>query len=186
MTEYRAASRYAKSLLELAKEKDVLDQVHADMQSFNTICEENRDFVLLLKNPVVKNDKKRAILEKIFSGKVNDLTLAIFDIISRKKREALLPAIAKEFHTQYNIFKSVEVAQVTTAVALTPDLRAKMEEMVKKISTKKTVHLEEKVDKDIIGGYILKVGDQQIDDSIRTKLKSLEHKFSQNPYIKEF
>lgn len=186
MTEYRAASRYAKSLLELAKEKDVLDQVHADMQSFSAICEENRDFVLLLKNPVVKNDKKRAILEKIFSGKVNDLTLAIFDIISKKKREALLPAIAKEFHTQYNILKSVEVAEVTTAVALTPDLRAKMEEMVKKISTKKTVHLEEKVDEDIIGGYILKVGDQQIDDSIRTKLKSLEHKFSQNPYIKEF
>ncbi|UII28506.1 ATP synthase F1 subunit delta [Fulvivirga maritima] len=186
MTEHRAASRYAKSLLELAKEQGVLDQVHDDMLSFHKICEENREFALMLKNPVIKNNKKRAILEKVFEGKVNELTLSIFKVISRKNREALLPTIAKEFHVQYNIINGIEVASVTTAVALTPELRAQIEEMVKKISSKQKVDLVEKVDQEIIGGYILKVGDRQIDDSLKTKLKSLEHKFSQNPYIKEF
>lgn len=186
MSEYRAASRYARSLLELANERGVLEEVHNDMQSFTQVCKENRQFVLMLKNPVIKHDKKRAILEEIFKNSFNSLTLAFFDITTRKNREALLPAIAKEFHTQYNVVKSVELATVTTAVPLDAGLKAKMKDLVMKISSKKEVELIEVVDKDIIGGYVLKVGDRQIDDSLRSKLKALELEFSKNPYIKEF
>lgn len=186
MSEFRAASRYAKSLLELADEKGVLEEVHNDMLEFSELCAENREFVLMLKNPVIKHDKKRAILEQIFKGKVNDLTMAIFDIITRKNREAILPMIAREFHNQYNLLKRVEVAKVTTAVPLSPELRIQIGDLVKKISSKDKVELTEVVDKDIIGGYVLKIGDRQIDDSLRSKLKALELKFSQNPYIKEF
>lgn len=186
MSEFRAASRYAKSLLELADEKGVLEDVHKDMLEFSELCRENREFVLMLKNPVIKHDKKRAILEQIFKGKVNDLTMAIFDIITRKNREAILPMIAREFHNQYNLLKKVEVAKVTTAVPLSAELRTQIEDMVKKISSWDKVELTEVVDKDIIGGYVLKIGDRQIDDSLRSKLKALELKFSQNPYIKEF
>ena len=67
-----------------------------------------------------------------------------------------------------------------------PLLRSEIEKLVKKIGAKKNVELTEKVDESIIGGYILKVADRQIDDSIKSKLKALELKFSQNPYIKEF
>lgn len=186
MSDYRAASRYAKSLLELANEKGVLEEVHNDMLSFQQVCKDNYSFLLMLKNPVIKHDKKRAILEQIFKGKANDLTLAFYDIITRKNREAILPAIAKEFHNQYNLYKSIEVATVTTAVPLDQGLRSKLELLVQKISSKDKVELVEIVDKDIIGGYILKVGDRQIDDSLRSKLKELELQFSQNPYIKEF
>ncbi|GAA0892284.1 ATP synthase F1 subunit delta [Fulvivirga kasyanovii] len=186
MSEFRAASRYAKSLLELAEEKGVLEEVHKDMLSFHELCNENREFTLMLKNPIIKHDKKRAILEKVFKGKVNDLTMAIFDIITRKNREGILPAIAKEFHNQYNLLKKIEVAKVTTAVPLSPELRTQFEDLVKKISAKDSVELSEVVDKDIIGGYVLKISDRQIDDSLKSKLKALELKFSQNPYIKEF
>lgn len=186
MSEFRAASRYAKSLLELADEKGVLEEVHKDMLSFYELCKENREFELMLKNPIIKHDKKRAILELIFKGKVNDLTMAIFDIITRKNREGILPVIAREFHVQYNFLKKIEVAKVTTAVALSPELRSQFEDLVKKISSKDKVELTEVVDKDIIGGYVLKINDRQIDDSLKSKLKALELKFSQNPYIKEF
>ncbi|MEM9859356.1 MAG: ATP synthase F1 subunit delta [Bacteroidota bacterium] len=186
MSEYRIASRYAKSLLSLADEKGVLDKVKEDMHLFLKVCEQNRDLLLLLKNPIVKHDKKRAILEAIFKGKVNELTLAIFDIITKKNREAVLPEIAVEFGHQYNAYKGIQEASVTTAVPLSKDLKAEIEKLVKKISTQSDVELKEIVDEDIIGGYILKVADRQIDDSIKSKLKALELKFSQNPYIKEF
>ncbi len=185
MSEIRVASRYAKSLLELAAEQKVLDQVHDDMLQFSKVCDENRDFYLVLRNPIINHDKKRAILGKVFKG-ANKLTLAIFDIITRKNREAYLPAIAKEFHNKYNAYKGIEEATVTTAIQLDASLRKEMEAMVKKVSNLDKVELTEKIDEDIIGGYVLTVGDQQIDDSLRTKLKALNLKFSQNPYIKEF
>lgn len=186
MSEYRVASRYAKSLLELAEEKGVLEEIFNDMKQFSNVCKESREFELMLKNPIIKHDKKNAILKSIFKGKVHDITLAIFDIITRKNREPILPKMAKAFLTQYNIKKGIEEARVTTAVALTDELRKEMVSLVKKISSKNEVQLKEVIDEDMIGGYILKIGDRQIDDSLRSKIKELEHKFSQNPYIKEF
>lgn len=186
MTESRVASRYVKSLLGLAVEQNVLDQVHSDMQAFAKLVKENRDFALMLRNPIIKHDKKRDILERIFSGKVNKLTLAIFDIITAKNREPLLPAIAEEFHHAYNVYKNVGEASVTTAVPLDASLRAEIESIVKKLSDKKEVEIKEKVDPEMIGGFILNVGDRQVDASIKNKLKALKVKFSENPYIKEF
>lgn len=186
MSDVRVASRYAKSLLELAVEQGKVEEVHKDMILVDTICNQNRDFALVLKNPTIKNDKKKAILEAIFGGKVCDLTMAIFDIITRKNRESVLPSIAKEFHHQYNIYKGIEIATVTTAVKLDDGLRASFKKIVMQISDQKKVELEEIVDENIIGGYVLKVGDRQLDDSIKSKIKELELKFSKNEYIKEF
>ena len=185
MANIRAASRYAKSLLELSEEKGVLEEVYADMRLFTEVCKQNHDFVLMLKNPVIKHDKKRAILRGVFEGHVHKLTIAIFDITTMKNREPLMPAIATEFCNQYNILKNIGEASVTTAAPLTPALRTEMEALVREISGKQTVELKEVINEDIIGGYILKVGDKQIDDSVRTKLKVLGNEFSQDPYKRE-
>ncbi len=186
MADSRVASRYVKSLLGLAVEREALEKVHQDMVLFSKVCKENRAFTLMLRNPIIKHDKKREILEKIFSGKVNALTLAIFDIITRKNREPLLPTIASEFHLAYNEYKGVGGATVTTAVPLDAKLRSEIEKIVKKLSDKKEVEIEEKVDASMIGGFVLNVGDRQVDASIKNKLNALKVTFSQNPYIKEF
>ncbi len=180
------ASRYVKSLLGLAVEKGALDQVHADMQLFAKVCEQNRDFMLMLRNPVIKHDKKNDVLKKIFQGKVNALTLAIFDIITRKNREPLLPEIATEFHHAFNVYKGVGEATVTTAVAMDKELRNEIEAIAKKVSNKVQLELKEKIDPEMIGGFVLKVGDQQVDASLKNKLNTLRVKFSQNPFVKEF
>jgi F-type H+-transporting ATPase subunit delta len=186
MVDSRATSRYVKSLLSLAVERNGLEAVHADMLMFSKVVEENRPFELMLKNPIIKHEKKRDILEKVFAGRVHPLTMAIFDILTRKNREPLLPAIAKEFHTAYNIHKGIGKATITSAVPLDAELRSEFENIVKKLSTTDKVELIEKVDKDIIGGFVLNVGDRQVDASIKNKLKALKVEFSQNPYIKEF
>ena len=185
MSDYRVASRYAKSLLELADDKGVLEEVSADMKLFAETCDENRDFVLMLRNPVIKNDRKYAILKAVFKGKVNDLTMAIFEITTRKNRASILPSVAVEFRRQYNLLKEIGVATITTAVPLTDKLRKDLEAMAIKVSGKKNIQLKEVIDEDIIGGYILKMGDLQIDDSVRTKLTMLAKDFSKKEYIRE-
>ncbi|KYG76336.1 ATP synthase F1 subcomplex delta subunit [Roseivirga ehrenbergii] len=185
MSEFRIASRYAKSLLELASEQGKLEEVNKDMLLFSEVISENRDFQLFLKNPVVAHDKKLTVLNQVFTGKVSDLTLAIFRILVKKQREAYLAAIATEFHHQYNTHTGVEEATVTTTFPIDADLRNEFKAVVKKISGKE-VELTEKIDENLIGGFILKVGDRQIDDSINSRLKALKLKFSQNPYVKEF
>ena len=186
MVDSRAASRYVKSLLSLAVEKDALEAVHSDMLMFSKVVDDNRAFELLLRNPIIKHEKKRDILQKVFAGRVHPLTLSIFDILTRKNREPLLPAIAREFHTAYNVHLGIGKATITTAVPLDTQLRSEFENMTKKLSEKDKVELIEKVDKDMIGGFVLNVGDRQIDASIKNKLKVLKVMFSHNPYIKEF
>lgn len=186
MSDSRAASRYIKSLLGLAVEKGVLEEVSQDMRLFAKTCKENRQFELLLKSPVIRHDKKREILNKIFNGKVNPLTLSIFDILTRKNREPLLTAIATDFHTAYNAYKGVGKATVTTAVPLDAKLRSEIEQVAKKLSDKKQIELAEVVDPALMGGFILNVGDKQIDASVQNKLKALKLNFSENHFVKGF
>jgi F-type H+-transporting ATPase subunit delta len=186
MADLRIASRYVKSLLGLAVEQGDLEAVHADMQLFSLVCDENRNFTAMLKSPVVRHEKKRDILRKLFTGKVNKLTLAIMDILTRKNREFLLPLIAHEFHNAYDEYKGIGRASITTTTRMDDKVRSEIEAIVRKLSEKKEVELEEKVDEGLIGGFILNVGDRQIDASIKNKLKSLKLKFSENPFVKEF
>ena len=185
MADLRAASRYVKSLLTLAEEQKVLDQVHGDMQLLDSVCKSNNDFRLMLKSPIIKHDKKLSILEAIFKSKVHKLTMAIITILTEKNREPLLPAIASEFHHAYNVHKGIQKASITTTVPMDASTKAEIEAIVKKLSNKGQVEIEQKVDASLIGGFILNVGDRQIDASVKTKLKALSVKFSENLYVKE-
>lgn len=185
MVNTRVASRYAKSLLQLAIERNIVDQVYQDMVFFREICELNRDFVLMLRNPIISHDKKKAVLYSIFEKKVTPSTLAIFDIITRKNREKYLPAIAESFMIQYRQHKGIEKAILTTAVQITPEQRSKFSKEASRM-TGKTIELEERIDPSIIGGYILQIGDQQIDNSVEAKLKEMSYDFSETSYIKAY
>jgi len=185
MADSRAASRYVKSLLDLAVERKVLEEVHRDMLLFSEVTAKSRPLTLLLQNPVIKHDQKLAVLKKVFAGKVHDLTMAFFEIITRKNREPILVSVAREFHNAYNEYKGIGKAVVTTATALDAGARAEFENLVRKYSDKKQIELVEEVDPDLVGGFVLKVGDRQVDASIKSKLKALKVQFSENPYVKE-
>lgn len=185
MSEYRIASRYAKSLLDLAVEKGQLEEVNNDMLMFSNLVQENRDLLLMLKSPIITHDKKLTILNQVFEGKVNDLTLAIFRILTKKHREMYLDQIAVEFHHQYNFNQGIEEATVTTTFALDAKTKAQFVDIVTQISGKK-VELTEVIDEELIGGFILRIGDKQIDDSVSSKLKALKLEFSKNLYEKAF
>ena len=181
MSELRVAARYAKSLLDLSNEQGTLDTVKQDMDLFANTLEGSRDLRLLLRNPIVKHDKKLAILRRLFEGKVSDLTMRFFTIITQKNREDALEFVAPEFIRQFNVLRGIQAAEVTTATPLTPELRAHVEGLVKD-QTGGQVLLTEHVDASLIGGFVLRIGDRQIDDSVRTRLNRLRTSFKENPY----
>ncbi len=181
MSASRIAKRYARPLLDLAEEQKLLDEVRQDMETFVTICRENKGFVAMLKSPIIVHLKKADILNKIFEGKINELTLMVFSLITRKNREDVLPQVAEEFLKLYNIKKGYQEATITTTFTIDDAIRDSVKEIVKEISGK-TPLLVEKVDPEIVGGYILMMGDRQIDESLSGKLKELELKFKQQQY----
>ena len=177
MSNERIAHRYAKPLFELAEEQKVLDKVKKDMDDFSALCDENRDFLLMLRSPIIPHLRKAEILSKVFKGKSNKLTLAAFDIITRKNRENLLPEIAKEFILEYNIKMGYQNAVVTTTYAIDAKTKKAFEKLVTDITGNKPV-LTEEVDSNIIGGFVLKMGDKQLDRSISSDLKEIKLKFN--------
>lgn len=185
MRDIKVASRYAKSLLGIAVEQNNLEEVHNDMQMINKVCADNKELTLLLKSPIVNSDKKETILSEIFGKKISQISSTFISIILNKRRENILPAIAEAFIFIYKEHKNITTATVTTAIALTD---AQKKAVVKLLNDqgKENVELKEIVNGEIIGGMILRVGDKQVDESIKRKLTNLEMEFDENPYIKEF
>jgi len=176
------ASRYAKSLIDLAVETKQLEEVANDMRLIKKVCKENREFVILLESPVVKTDKKMAIFKSVFGGKISVTTSTFLDLIARKRREGYIDDIAYAFDEQYKLYKNITTAVVTTAVALDAATKGKIVDIVKKNATGE-VQLIEKIDKTLIGGFILTVNDKQVDTSIKRKLNDLRKNFSTNLYV---
>lgn len=173
MSVQRIAARYAKSLIDLAKENNSLDSVKGDVEGFLKALE-NRDFYLLLKSPIVSESKKESIISEIFEGKMQKLSLDFVKIILRKGRESYLPEIAEEFLSQYKELHKVTSVLLTTATPLGPEGLKQIEGKLRDAGlVTDNIEIETKVDADIVGGFVVKIGDKLIDNSVAYKLKEM-------------
>ncbi len=177
----RAALRYAKAIINLAKDQKNTAEVNDDMLLIAQTISENEDLKTFLNNPVLKADVKLKVLNSLFSTKVNTITQGVIKILVTNKRLMLLPFVVKQYTLLFDKLQGVEVAKVTTAIAITDDLKSKVLTKVKEL-TNKDVTIENIVDESIIGGFILQVGDKQFDASIKGKLNSLRRNFETNHY----
>lgn len=177
MKNARAAVRYARSLIDLAQEKNLLDKINEDMELLKNTISESHDLELMLASPVVKSDKKIAVLEAIFAGKIDALSLSFINLITNNGREQLLAAIAGSVIQQYQEIKGIVVAEITSAVQLTESIKSKIVAKIK-AELNKEILVEEKIDPTIIGGLIVRVGDRQYDASIANKLNQLKKEFN--------
>jgi F-type H+-transporting ATPase subunit delta len=179
----RLAGRYAKSLIDLALEQDKLEQVYKDMLLLQSICKNNRDFVSLLKSPVVPTDKKEAVLDAATSGKTTELTAAFNRLLIRKGREAVLPEIIQAFIEQYKHKKDIHVVKLTTATPISEEVKQAIISKVQTLTPMKTVELQTVVKEDIIGGFLLELGDTLVDASISYDLNKIRSQFLNNDFI---
>jgi len=179
----RLASRYAKALVDLSLEKNQLENVYADMQWILAVCKSNRDFVSMLKSPIIKADVKKKVMDAVTAGKVNEITAAFNRLIITKGREANLPQIAQAFIAAYKEHKHIQTVNLTTASPLTDAVRQQIVDQVKKSGGFEHIELEEKVDESLIGGFVLRIGDKLVDASIAYDLKAIARQFENNDFV---
>lgn len=173
MSEIRIAARYAKSLMELAIEKGLLEQVNFDMRTLQSVCKNSPDLVNVLKSPIIMSDKKIAVLTGVFGNTFNKLSMMFLEQVTKKRREMFLPLIAEQFAKQYNTHNGISFATVTSASLLTEGMQASVKEFIEK-ETNARVELKTIVNPDIIGGLVIRIEDNLYDSSIAKKLNILK------------
>jgi len=174
----RAAIRYAKAVLSLASDQNTADVVNNDMKLIANTIAESKDLRDMLNSPVVSPSIKKASLQAIFKG-TNALTVNAIETLVANKRVAILNDVATQYSILFDQLKGTQVATVTTALPLTDDLKAKVLAKVKAL-TGKEAEIENIIDEDLIGGFILRIGDLQYNASIANQLSKLKREFTLN------
>jgi F-type H+-transporting ATPase subunit delta len=172
MNDSKISVRYSRALFQLAVEKNTLDKVNQDMIFISEICRlpETKDLLL---SPIIVPSRKSDILHKMFHGNVENITLSLLDLAVKNGRESYIPAIARVFIHETLMYKGITKSMLTTSVKVDQKVKKEITDMISDVFNTK-VELEETIDTEIIGGFILRVDDNYIDASIRNKLRKIK------------
>lgn len=165
--------RYAKAFYALAKEKNAIEMLKADIEKVFNICSQSSEFVHMLESPVVSTSKKAELITKIFKNEVNPLTLKFLLLILKNNREEYIPGICHNFLDLNRKDQNIKSARLITAFEIDQKTINKIKSLLEK-ELKATVELNSVVDQDIIGGLILRIDDKQYDASVATQLKKIK------------
>jgi F-type H+-transporting ATPase subunit delta len=186
MSSVRFAARYAKSLLDIAKEKDLVDAVKIDIELIAKTLHTNRDLKVALKSPVIPSDKKSTVLAQVFDKGVTEITARFLKLLSDKGRAGYLPEVAESFITQYNVLKGITKVSLTTATAMDEATRDTIINGLKQKENLANIELTQDIDTSLVGGFLLRYAGKQIDTSIKTSLGALKVLVDDDSYVKKY
>lgn len=175
MNQSKISVRYARAIFQSALEKNLLERVERDMKAILEICRiaEVRE---ILASPIIVPSKKTEMIHVIFGSDLHKLTSALLELTVKNGRESSIPAIARVFIHETRKHNGIMETVLTTAVKVNPEVRKQISGIITDLFKTK-IELRENVDEDIIGGFILKVGDKYYDASIRNKLRRIKKEF---------
>ncbi len=173
MSVARIASRYAKTIIDLAVEAGKVETIFEDIRSVELVSK-NKEFALLLQSPIIHSSKKISIFKAIFKDNLDKLTQSFFELIIKKGREGYIPEICSAFYEQYNVLKEMSEVKIISANTLErAEVDAIKDQLLSTKITRKNLNITEVVDSELIGGFVIEVGDLRIDNSIQGKLKRM-------------
>lgn len=180
MSNFRIATRYAKSILDLGIEQNSLDAIYNDMVVLKDAMS-NRDFKLFVKSPIIKASKKQSVFKAIFGDSLSNTTNLFFNLLAKKGRESELPEIAASFLHLYKKYKKVSEIKLTTASALSESaLNSIKAALLQSNATDQEVEITAAVNPDLIGGFVIEMEDKLYDASIAHKLRGIRKEFLEN------
>ncbi len=165
---------YADALFELSIEENILDEIMEQTLFLKQVLDENADFVKLLGAPTVTKEEKTTITDNVFSGKINKHLLNFIKVMIQRKDTAEMNSSFADFEKLYNKHNNIEKAVVTTAVAMSDELKARLVDKLQSLTGKKIL-LTNKVDPACLGGAVLLMEYMQFNDSISNKLETLKN-----------
>ena len=172
------ASRYAEALFQVGEETDSTDKLYGELKAVVDIVKENKDFSNILRSPLVSKEEKKDLITKVFDGKLSQNMINFLKILADKDRLALLADIEKDFKVLLNEKNNILEGIVITAV---PMKEEEVKELQTKLSAKynKTVVLENEVDKSVLGGVLVRLGNEEIDGTVKNRLDKMKEQLSQ-------
>lgn len=176
MNESKIPVRYAKTLFLCALEADLADSVMNDLKIIHSVIMQ-KDFIAMMRSPIVITSIKKSIFSSLFLSKVNLLTMNFLNLLIQQKREIYIDRIIRYYHRLYNKHKGIKTAVITLPVKIDSAMREKFIHILRDVF-KSEIELSEKVRPEIIGGFILNVDDEQYDASIKSSLYKLKRIFA--------
>jgi len=170
----RASLRYAKALYETAKTQAVVSDIYKDLELLKSIINEKTEFFNIIHNPTIKRNTKEILFSKIFKNRVQDLTMEFLLLLLKKGREAILLEVIHHYIDLDMKNKGVLLAELISAKPISEHIK---NDIKNKISATSKVQLTEKIDKSILGGFIINIGDSQYDASVRKKINNVKRAF---------
>ncbi|MFV0530177.1 MAG: ATP synthase F1 subunit delta [Flavobacteriales bacterium] len=181
----RAAKRYAKGLILFAQETNQEDLIYEEMNNLRDVVKKSRSLRNFLSTPIIDIKKKSEITKEALKG-FSELTLKFIELLISHRRADLLGVATKEYIALYDFQKQIESVNITTAVEISEETVQKILSKVKNLIGNRKLKVNKTIDASLIGGFIVQIGDNQIDNSIKSKLHSLTQEFSDNHYIPKF
>lgn len=169
------AKVYAESILHLAEEQGEAEELQAELDELVVLLDREPELADFLTSPLSEADRKRQAIETLLRGRASDLLTDALQVINRKGRLGLVRAIAEAYRSQLEALRGLARVEVATAVPLDDDLRRRLERAAEAYTGRRAA-LTERVDPDLIGGVVVKVGDRKIDSSIAGELRKLHHR----------
>lgn len=163
---------YARSMLDLAEEKGEADALAAELEGVTALLAGNAELGEFLASPLVDDEVRARVIERVFRGRASDLLTDSLQVINRKGRAGLLPAIVLAFRREHRDRRGLVDAWVKTAVPLAPESRARLAAEVSRLAGRKA-ELIERVDPSILGGLVVEFAGEKIDASVASHLAGL-------------
>jgi F-type H+-transporting ATPase subunit delta len=176
MKSTKAASRYAKALLEIAIEKKMIDSILGDMNFLMQTNHETPDFGSFIASPIIDANKKIQIFESVFD-QFEDISMSFIKLITKNRRESLLPEIAGSFEMLVKEHRGIVPIKLISAIKLNETTK---ETILAKIesSVKGQLEVTEEIDESLIGGFMVRMGDVQIDASVSSQFNNLKQRLT--------
>jgi len=159
--------------MSLAKSNNLSEQFGNDIRSLLSLLESSQELRQFLANPLIKPDAKKAVIQQIAGEEMNPLMRNFLRLLVDKGRILFLEGIGKQYLTKLRELNQTVLAEVTSAVPLSDAQMQTVREKVQAMTSARQVEIETKIDADLIGGVVIKVGSQVIDASLRGQLRRL-------------
>ncbi|MBS4536442.1 F0F1 ATP synthase subunit delta [Clostridium sp. D2Q-14] len=166
------AKRYAEAFFEVAVETDNLEEFKEEISAVSKVLEEEEKLKIIFEHPKLSRDEKKDILNSLFKGKVSNEIMNLLYIVVDKGRERYIKAIEKEYIALANEKQGIVEGKAITAIKMEDSKLRELEEKLSKKFNKKFKLINE-IDKDILGGVLVKIGDKVIDSSVKGQINKI-------------
>ena len=172
------ANRYAEALFQLSEEENITKEIYNELHDVVEVIKNNKELDNVLKSPLVAKNEKTQLIEALFNNKINNDLKNFLKILVEKGRISSLKSIELTFKELLNDKHNIIEGTVISAIALTEKQVKELEEKLTK-KYNKNVTLENEVDQSILGGVLVRLGNTQIDGSVKTRLNNIKDQLTQ-------